>query len=319
MRLATALGGFGGFNLHGAGILAAMRRLGLEPDLFTVTSGQIVVLSEWLRGRNPRDLLMENSAAPGPMHTMTTAMSGHPGIFRPATSENLKRWLDFPFTATGFMERMMPARRYVPMLPRERFEEISATFAEAGAGVVFNTYDFTAGQGVLHGNEPARALMPADVALRPITADAVESALWLYLYGFEEAPNGLIDGAYHRSLILGELHGFDHVVVGCPFPTAWEWPPPANSLEVEDWKIKQWFSNSYRAEVTRLRKVIALIEKGSLQDSDYRIRDLTEIPLQSRWGYFDYFSEKEDVFQDALVDALTMLAPLAPRQSNDAA
>ena len=46
MRFAIALGGFGGFNLHGAGILAAVRRLGLAPDLFTVTSGQIVVLSE---------------------------------------------------------------------------------------------------------------------------------------------------------------------------------------------------------------------------------------------------------------------------------
>ncbi len=319
MKRATALGGFGGFNLHGAGILAAMRRLDFMPDLFTVTSGQIVVLAEWLCGRDPRDLLLANGTSPGPMHVMATAVNGHPGVFRPAMSENLRRWLDIPFTATGFVERMMPARRYVPMLPRERFEEIAAILVGAEVGVVFNTYDFTAGEGVLHGNGPARALMPADVPLRPITADAVESALWLYLYGFEEAPNGLIDGAYHRSLILGELHGFDHVVVGCPFPTAWDGPPPVNALEVEDWKIKQWFSNSYRAEVARLRKTIALVRKGSLRDPDYRIRELTEIPLQTRWGYFDYFSEKDEVFQDALVDALTLLAPSVPRRSEDAA
>ncbi|HYG89282.1 MAG TPA: hypothetical protein VD978_23830 [Azospirillum sp.] len=315
MKIATALGGFGGFNLHGAGILAAIRRLKVEPDLFTVTSGQIVVLSEWLQGRNPRDLLLGAGSQTGPVQTLATAMTGHPGVFRPATTENLKRWLDFPFTATGFMERMMPARRYVPILPPARFEEVAATLNGAPMGVVFNTYDFAAGKGVLHGNAPARKLMPSDVELRPITADAVESALWLYLYGFEEAPNGLIDGAYHRSLILGELHGFDRVIVGCPFPTAWEGPPPANSLEVEDWKVKQWFSNSYRAEVDRLRKAIALIEKGSLQDPEYRIRDLVEIPRQSRWGYFDYFSEKEEVFQDALVDALTVLAPFAHRRS----
>ena len=50
MRLAFALAGLGGFNAHGAGFLAAAARWGVTPDLVTATSGQILVLADWLRG-----------------------------------------------------------------------------------------------------------------------------------------------------------------------------------------------------------------------------------------------------------------------------
>ena len=309
MTMAVALGGFGGFNLHGAGVLEALRRLDLRPDLFTVTSGQIVVLAEWLKGGDAKAFLLGHGGRPGPLRTLTTAVTGHAGVFRPAAAETLASWFTIPLTSAALAERLMPARQYVPVFSRESLAGVAATLEAAAVGVVFNTYDYQAGHGVLHANTAALARMPSDVELQPITAEAIESALWLYLYGFREAPQGRIDGAYHRSLILSELHGFDHVVAACPFPTDWGREAPSNSLEVEDWKVKQWFSNSYRAEVARLRKVIALVGKGTLNDPDYAIQSLIEIPIRSRWGYFDYFTEKEEVFEQAMADALVALAP----------
>lgn len=303
-KRAVALGGFGGFNLHGAGVLTALDRTGAIPDLFTVTSGQIVVLAAWLRGEDVRDLLLHRDHASGPFQTWWTAMFGHTGVFRPAIHEHARRWLDVPLSPSAMLERLMPARQYIPARETGFADEIARTLNDAAVGVVFNTYDFRAGEGVLHGNPAARRLMAGEVGLEDITPEAVESALWLYLYGFEEAPGGLIDGAYHRSIILAELHGFDRVTVAAPFPVSWLGPVPKNQLEVENWKIRQWFANSYKAEVARLRRVIELIDKGTLRDRAYRIRSLTELPLRRHYGYFDYFTEKEEVFDDALVQAL---------------
>jgi hypothetical protein len=307
-KMAVALGGFGGFNLHGAGILTALNEQGIMPDLFTATSGQIVVLAEWLQGHDVHALLTQEPGS-GPMQTLSLALKGHPGVFRPASRENAARWFDIPLTMAGVIERLLPARQFISEIPHERFEDIAAVLNAAEVGVVFNTYDFRAGEGMLHGNRAAYDLMPPDTKLVPITPNAVQSALWLYLYGFEEAPEGLIDGAYHRSIILAELHAFHDVYVACPFPTSWTGPTPSNSFEVEDWKIKQWFSNAYKAEVTRLRRVIDLISRRALRDPGYVIRNLTEIPVGSNWGYFDYFTEKDEVFQEALAAGRTAFAP----------
>ena len=45
IETAFALAGLGGFNAHGAGFLQAARDNRYQPDLVTVTSGQILVLA----------------------------------------------------------------------------------------------------------------------------------------------------------------------------------------------------------------------------------------------------------------------------------
>ncbi|MGQ9371750.1 hypothetical protein [Azospirillum sp. A39] len=315
VRRAVALSGFGGFNLHGAGVLTALRRSGAMPDLFTVTSGQILVLAAWLDGVDVCDLLLKRDTGNGPLRTWQTAVFGNDGVFRPAAREHALRWFDVPLSTDAVLERLLPARQYVPVRDGAQFAHAARILDAAPVGVVFNTFDFRAGEGVLHGNAAARRLMSDDVELKAITPEAVQSALWLYFYGFEHAPGGLIDGAYHRSVILGELHGFHEVTVAAPFPVSWLGPVPRNQFEVENWKIRQWFANSYRAEVTRLRRVIALIERGSLRDPAYVVRTLTELPLRRHYGYFDYFTEKPEVFEDALAQATELFGTAAPENS----
>jgi hypothetical protein len=110
---AFALAGLGGFNAHGAGFLTAASDCGIDPDLVTATSGQIVVLADWLQGKNLEKTLIDAALARSPLAQL--------------------------------------------------------------------------------------------------------SALWLSLYGFDHLPKPhLIDGAYHRSCIVAELHEFDRVFVARP-------------------------------------------------------------------------------------------------------
>jgi len=106
--LAFALAGLGGFNAHGAGFLTAAAELGVEPNLVTATSGQIIVLGEWLRGTDLKSFLIDPDRPRGPLGTLLTAYSGDPGIFRPAVPEFWRRWTRWPATPS---ERQGYSRR----------------------------------------------------------------------------------------------------------------------------------------------------------------------------------------------------------------
>jgi hypothetical protein len=64
---AFALAGLGGFNAHGAGFLQAALDNRYKPDLVTVTSGQILVLANYLAGKKDlRDGLIQPGLADDP-------------------------------------------------------------------------------------------------------------------------------------------------------------------------------------------------------------------------------------------------------------
>ena len=114
-KLAFALAGLGGFNAHGAGFLTAARELAVEPDLVTATSGQIIVLGEWLRGTDLKTFLIDPAQPRGPLGTLLTASAGDPGIFRPAVPEYWQRWMRWPAAPSEIAARLFPAQEYVPL------------------------------------------------------------------------------------------------------------------------------------------------------------------------------------------------------------
>ena len=81
-----------------AGFLTAAREFGVKPDLVTATSGQIIVLGEWLRGTDLKNFLIDTSRLQGPIGTLLTACIGDPGIFRAAVPEYWRRWTRWPAT-----------------------------------------------------------------------------------------------------------------------------------------------------------------------------------------------------------------------------
>jgi hypothetical protein len=333
MRIAFALAGLAGFNDHGAGFLAAATKWGLEPELVSATSGQILVLADWLAGRDPRTHLMPPSRMPAPLAQLQTAIVGYPGVFRPAYGEALARLTLVPNLQQGpinaFADLFLPAQQYVPERTDADFQDVAKTLNASPIGVIFNSYDPEQGTGLLYGNDAARKILPPKKALpnmhaaklrqsphkhdmryvsdvtdekeiHPITVEAVKSALWLSLYGFRNMPAGRMDGAYYRSCIVSELHEFDRVFVARPLANGWHGKAPTNWFEVQDWNCEMWFSVGYKAEVAGLLRINDLIDDKIITDKKFKKVELIEIEPETPAGYFHFFVERNDVYEEAL-------------------
>jgi hypothetical protein len=109
-----------------------------------------------------------------------------------------------------------------------------------------------------------------------------------------------MDGAYHRSCILSELHDFDRIFVARPLANGWYGKAPANWFEVQDWQCEMWFSVGYKAEVDALKRINDLIDAGVITDSKFRKVELVEIEPETPAGYFNYFIERTEVYDKAL-------------------
>jgi hypothetical protein len=326
-RLAFALAGLGGFNAHGAGFLQAARDNEIKPDLVTATSGQIVVLAAYLKGTTDlKKGLVDKALEDNPLAQLQIALLGYPGVFKPAVTEAVARFLTPPYLGMGidfFANRFLPAQVYKPARTAETIKELADTFNDSHIGVVFNAYNPTSGEGVLFGNDAARERMKTETsisvlcdqksrdpriakpsgkeqAILAITPMAIESALWLSLYGFADIPNRQMDGAYHRSCILSELHNFDRVIVCRPLANGWLRDKlPKSYFDVQDWNTEMWFSVGYKAEVDAMKRINRLIHSGAITDPSYKLVDIQEIEPTTPAGYFNYFIERDAVFEDA--------------------
>jgi hypothetical protein len=344
MSTAFALAGLGGFNAHGAGFLAAAKAWGIQPELVTATSGQIVVLADWLRGADDlRASLISPSRDGNPVAQLQTMLFGYPGVFKPAYAQAFARFASLPNPGQNpidiFADRFLPAQQYVPDRPEKCFQTVADIFNESATGVVFNSYDLAKGTGVLYGNDAARKALPPDKAfqnrhaaevkqnprehdlryvsresaeaeIHPIDAEAVKSALWLSLYGFQKMPGGRMDGAYHRSCIVSELHSYDRVFVARPLADAWIGRAPTNWFEVQDWQCEMWFSVGYKAEVDALKRINDLIDAGVIADEKFKKVELVEIEPETPAGYFNYFVERSEVYDKALALSEKIFASL---------
>jgi hypothetical protein len=332
--LAFALAGLGGFNAHGAGFLAAARDLGVVPDIVTATSGQILVTADWLRGRDLHASLMDPEREAHKFSQFQIALTGYPGIFRPAYVEAWSRLWNPPSATEDYLDqltdRLLPAQQYVPTRTDEFFAEMADVFNNRAAiggkriGVLFNAYDLKSGKAVLFGNDAARDLLPKmsvlkrsttfhdarfgsdgdkEAEIHPISGEACKAALWLTLYGFDELPGGRLDGAYHRSCLVSELHEFDRIFVARPLANGWLGRrPPSNWFEVQDWNTEMWFSVSYKAEVDALSRINDLVEAGFL-DPRFKKVDLVEVAPETPAGYFNFFLERSEVYDRAYAKA----------------
>jgi hypothetical protein len=106
LTTAFALAGLGGFNAHGAGFLAAASTCGVMPDLVTATSGQIVVLADWLQNKNLEESLVSPELEHNSVAQLAVLLTGERGVFRPAYLEALMRWWMPPSSMTNMLENL---------------------------------------------------------------------------------------------------------------------------------------------------------------------------------------------------------------------
>jgi len=76
---------------------------------------------------------------------------------------------------------------------------------------------------------------------------------------------------------------------------------------VQDWQYEMWFSAGYAAEVADMQRVNELIEEGALTDPRYRKVELIEVATDHPAGYFNYFTERPQVFDAAYRKAREIL------------
>lgn len=267
-----------------------------------------------------------------------TVLVGVPGVFRGllyalprhywrTTLEYLRDGIGWRRTPTvdELTDLLLPARVFVPALPDEFFHETAETFAAAPIGVAFNSYAPSRDVEYLHVNQaglerirqyhdPSAAYNGSGrVRYRPVTPEGLREALWLFNYGFRgETP---LDGAYARSIILDEVTFADEVWAVRPLNRQWIGPLPTNLLAVLDLQTELWMNASYREQVRALRVIGRLGDEGrkELRDQDEKRRDfhpidLFEVELQRQRGFWTYFVEDIDVFDDAHRLSYTMLS-----------
>lgn len=345
-EVAFALGGLGGSNAHGVGFLHAASKADIKPSLISCTSGMIYWTWRWLEGADLKEELEHEVATqeviklPGSEIKFTpVALTGMSGVFRPAWLDN---WLNFvkclpSAKPEDWLSWLVPARVCVPTRPAEYYERIAETFNRHPVPVLFNSYDVRHGIEYLHANPAGQAMLAklrehreklrpkdeATEALRKaaslprvqeatIDADAVRDALWLTFYGFrsEDRPQERIDGAYIRQFILSELRAADVLLIPRPQSYTWEGPLPTNFLEVQDLQTELWFNAPYVQQVAQLDLVNRLVRQGVLKKPDYHEIELRPVEIGVQRGFFTYFLEDMDVFNNAVersIEALTDL------------
>lgn len=301
-----ALGGIGGFNAHDAGVLKALYDCALVPDIITCTSGGIFWTHEFLtQPEQIREEVEREAEAVSGVNALAVALMGDPKVFAPAYLQYWMRWLQ-PWQAWSWKElfdRMLPAQIYTPTRRPQDFAAMADVFNESTIPIVFNAFAISSGRELLFCNPAAfdflevtagfsrpHLLLEDEVTVeyRAIDAGAVEAALWLVLYGLDHQYDGevVVDGAYHRQLIIFELSKCDVIYAVKPQNDAWHGAPPANYFEVQDFNTEMWFNSSFAAEVAGLR---------SAGKPDARIeRIMMDRPL----GFFNFFVEKLKNYTD---------------------
>jgi hypothetical protein len=211
----------------------------------------------------------------------------------------------------------------------------------AGLAHIKNHYDENADYGRAHGH----------TMYQPVTPDAVRNALWLFYYGFPAdklGPDRYVDGAYARSIILNELTSTERIYAVKPVNDRWLGRLPQNQFEVSDMQTEFWMEASYREQYRLIETINDLQAAGRLQDpvpapqsdgrgkiigaagqatkaADRRLErvkakkyarlDLIPVEIAMQRGYFTYFVENREVFQDAYGQSLRLLLE---RDENDA-
>ncbi|WP_027856681.1 hypothetical protein [Marinobacterium jannaschii] len=263
------------------------------------------------------------------------AMTGDPGIFAPAVNQYWSNLLKFRFPEDlenyfrnprdETLRRLMPAQVFVPERSPHSLTNLGLRLArEQKTGIIFNAFDARAGEEILFVNQPALDQLEAarpgkyrngsrhnDSRIRLLDANdeqgcfaAVEAALWLYLYGFEN-PDGsertLVDGAYHRQFIIRELAPLADLVFSVrPQSTEWLAGMPRNQLQVSNFVTQLWFNSSYSGETARIHLINDLINRGYLQaGKPFRPIRLEPVQYDTPIHYSEYFVERASVYQDA--------------------
>lgn len=312
-RIGFALGGMGGANAHGVAFLSAARHIGLQPRVISCTSGMIHWVTEYLRGKSLADemkaYIEQLRVFPSQfnhLNLLRLMMKGLPTVFEPNHSKLMARFIQSIGRPDVRPEDILfPADVLRPTKPRSYFEDMAQVLNESPVGILLNTFNPILGIEYVHHNEAARDTVAywerngaPFTQYRPITPEMLRAALWLLNYGLEETFDGetLIDGVYHRQIILRELMDCDTVFIGRPLSVDWGDHVPRNAVEMETFKTKMLFSSSYYGELNFIFSHNQSVAAGRVIGELSHEVELQEVAIEKNIDFLGFFLENEDVY-----------------------
>jgi hypothetical protein len=330
--VAFALGGLAGGNGFGAGFLDAARFRGIRPSAISCTSGMIVWAARFLAGEDLAARFRQELTAtpagvgvPPPVASAWMGVAGLAGVFRPATQEYWTRWFRLPTQPLQqeLANRVLPVQTALSVRPDSFYQEVAQALNDTDVAVLFNAFCPPSGCEFLFLNPAAMRLLnrspgqrQGNQVFQSIDVPALRAALHLYAYGHEELYDGqhLVDGAYHRQFIVDELCELPGAAKPAalwlvrPQNSRWLDAMPSNFFEQRDMETEIAMNSSYASQVRRIELINRLLKSGQLTASGrYQPVVLNPFEFSGQRGYFDYFHERQDVFDRAREDALAVL------------
>ncbi len=318
MNFALALQGIGGMNSFSAGILAYLRKEKIVPSMVSVTSGAISTFFHYL---DEDEKKLENLFKHGNEHYTKSIVSkemqgmllfykyvtkGMPGIFK-----NVPMWKrlqncsisDFsnPFELINILS---PAQTMESQIKDEYFENIAERYCKSNIPIITNAYNYDTGKAVIFLNPAGQKRLKDtrfkigendDFSVREISPEAIKGALQLVQFG---PYKGMLDGAYQYNPFLAPLKTMDKLFLVTVVPITKPLKPMENTFDVEDFKLKMLFLNSIFSEIHNIDLLNKLIENKIINHESMHKIDFNIIEPGLQKGFFDYFVEDVDLFED---------------------
>ena len=287
----------------------------------------------------PRDFRIANDAIIG--------LIGLPGLCRPLWPQyflnlfwppSLKTLTQRPSEvawANTLANRLLPAAWAMPTRSSADITQLADTLNQANIapdqaiGVMFNAFDPNRGEELLFVNQAAapwldlsRPRVARDgttprIKYRAINDTAVQAALRLFAYGFDwkvwdpvdQVERILVDGAYHRQVILKELHAFELIFAMRPVNDKDRNALPTNSLGSLSLQTEIGFNSSYDAQAGALGLVNSIIQNHpgvSIAINGRSVHPVTVEPIEIKisTNFFDYFIETLETYDQGQTEAL---------------
>jgi len=193
----------------------------------------------------------------------------------------------------------------------------------ASIAILFNAFDPRNGLEYVYLNQQARKTL--NIPLRSkagkaggyrervvydaLSATAVQDALWLWYYGFDQTKvtSVKVDGAYFRDVILSELQDADRIFVARPIHHQWIGPYPKTFIGIRDMETEVLFNGAYQGERDKICLINKLVEDNKpnplvlgTPPKTFKHIDLEEVEINSQRGFYDYLFEDMQVFNDAV-------------------
>jgi hypothetical protein len=145
--------------------------------------------------------------------------------------------------------------------------------------------------------------------IKPITPDGVRACIQLLQYGDFK---GEYDGAYQYNPVLSPLVVADEIILVTVEPLGKSLAPIENYFDIEDFQLKMLFKNALYAELNDIYQINKLIEYGNKlvrpESETKPYKEYKPIKVQTiqptiHRGYFEYFVETPEFYQDGVSQA----------------